>query len=45
MVIDYDIVILKNFGKDDKKEIVAGWFVMPLYEQNLDSYISKCKNN
>ena len=35
-VLDYGLVVLKNFGVDHKKSVLASFYVMPKYKCNLD---------
>ena len=35
-VLDYGLLVLKNFGKGQKAEILASFYVMPRYSVSLE---------
>ena len=35
-IVDFGILILKNFGKDHKSEILASYYVMPGFHFSLE---------
>ena len=42
-IVDYGILILKNFGKDHKSEILACYYVMPGFHFSLEQALG-CQN-